>query len=332
MSTESVKIVNSFKDIKIAVLGDLMLDRYIWGQATRISQEAPVPVVLVQRENSVPGGAANVVRNILSLRGQAVPLGVVGSDSEGKALEELLTAAGTRQSGIVAIPDGSTTVKTRILAANQQVVRIDREDPSQVTGELRAAVLAQLEQAFTVGGCQALIMEDYAKGLFDRQFMADAVKIAKAHDAIVVLDPHPSHAYNIPGISLMTPNRMEAFTLAGIRETPPTGDPLHDQPLLAVGKRLCELWSCEMLLITLGAEGMLLFKEGTEPLLIPTQARRVFDVSGAGDTVTATMSLALLAGACPGEAARIANQAAGIVVGYIGTKAIEAAELLEQLA
>ncbi len=329
MSNNDSQIVRSFPELKIAVLGDLMLDRYIWGQATRISQEAPVPVVLVQRENGVPGGAANVVRNVLSLHGQAVPLGIIGNDSDGASLAKLLEEGGADGSGMVVMDGGVTTVKTRIIAGNQQVVRVDKEQPAQVTPALRKQVLERLEEALGQGGCQALIIQDYAKGLFDLDFMREAVDIARRQGVIATLDPHPAHAFNVPGLKLMTPNRMEAFALAGMTDPKPIGDPLHDAALLACGKRLRELWNPELLLITLGAEGMILFAEGqAEPLLIPTKARRVFDVSGAGDTVMATMTLALLAGAEPGQAASIANQAAGIVVGYVGTKAIEAEELL----
>ena len=325
--------VRKFAGLNVAVLGDLMLDRYTWGEATRISQEAPVPVVLVNRETAVPGGAANVVRNVFALQANALPAGLVGDDLDGRLLLEQLQDA-SADVGAVHVASGAvTTVKTRILAGNQQVVRVDREQPSQVTPELRKHVLAALERQLAAGAVDALIMEDYAKGLFDRQFMADAVALAARHHVFTTLDPHPANAFNVPGIRLMTPNRLEAFRLAGVTYLPAEGRrPLEDKPLLQVADRLMALWGPELLLITLGAGGMMLVeRNGGAPVHIPTQARQVFDVSGAGDTVMATMTLALLAGASPAEAARIANYAAGVVVGYIGTRAIRAEELLAVL-
>ncbi|MBO7741877.1 MAG: hypothetical protein J6S21_04920 [Victivallales bacterium] len=325
-------IVRSFRGREIAVLGDLMLDRYTCGHATRISQEAPVPVVLVQSQNDVPGGAANVARNILSLGGTVIPLGFAGNDADGDILVRLLADAGADTGSIASIPGGVTTVKTRVMAARQQVVRIDREYPSQITPAMRASLLEALDRKLASGNCMALIMEDYAKGVFDRDFMLAAVETASRHGVLTTLDPHPSNTFNVPGLRLMTPNRREAFTLAGIPYVSGIGDPLNDQALLNVGARLQELWNPELLLITLGSEGMLLFdRSGGRPVVIDTVAQRVFDVSGAGDTVMATMTMALAVGAAPEEAARIANQAAGIVVGYVGTRAIEADELLERL-
>ncbi len=325
--------VRRFAGLNVAVLGDLMLDRYAWGEATRISQEAPVPVVLVNRETAVPGGAANVVRNVFALQANALPAGIVGDEPDGRLLLEQLKDASADVSAVHVASGAVTTVKTRVLAGNQQVVRVDREQPAQVTPELRRHVLDALEKQLAAGAIDALIMEDYAKGLFDQQFMADAVALAAKHGVFATLDPHPAHAFNVPGIRLMTPNRLEAFRLAGVTYLPAEGRrPLEDKPLLQVADRLMELWGPELLLVTLGAGGMMLVdRNGGSPVHIPTQARQVFDVSGAGDTVMATMTLALLAGAVPAEAARLANYAAGVVVGYLGTRAIRAEELLAVL-
>ena len=295
--------IHRFSDMSVAVLGDLMLDRYVFGYATRISQEAPVPVVQVQRQNNVPGGAANVARNVLSLGGHAEVFGTTGRDVDGKILKKLLQDAGGGVTGMVCAMEAVTTVKER------------------------------LENYLAGGSCKALILEDYAKGIFTPYFMKEVVRIAQRYDVAVALDPHPTHPYDIKGLKFMTPNRLEAFALAGMPFVHGIGNPEHDLPLQRVGEELMRRWNPEMLMITLGSEGIALYsREGGKPLCIPTQARRVFDVSGAGDTVMATMTLALAAGATPEEAATIANQAAGVVVGYVGTRAIEASELLTALA
>ena len=323
-----VDYLDAFSTPSVAVLGDLMLDRYVFGHATRISQEAPVPVVQVHRQDNVPGGAANVARNVLSLGGHAEVFGTIGKDADGRILKRLLQEAGGGVAGIVCASKAVTTVKMRILASNQQVVRVDYEQSDQITASHRGALLERLEGFLSAGGCQALILEDYAKGVFTQDFMAEAVRIARRHGVMVVLDPHPAHPFDVKGLKFMTPNRMEAFALAGMPFVHGIGNPEHDLPLRRVGEALMRRWQPELLMITLGAEGIALYpRDGGKPLYVPTQARRVFDVSGAGDTVMATMTLALAAGASPEEAAVIANHAAGVVVGYVGTRAIETAEL-----
>lgn len=324
--------LNAFPKFSVAVLGDLMVDRYVFGHATRISQEAPVPVVQVQRVENVLGGAANVARNILSLGGHAEVFGTTGKDADGKVLKRLFQDAGGGVTGIVCAMDATTTVKMRILASNQQIVRVDYEQPDQITESHRGALLERLEDFLATGRCNALILEDYAKGIFTQDFMAAVVRIAQRQGVAVALDPHPTHPFDVKGLKFMTPNRMEAFALAGKPFVHGIGNPEHDLPLRRVGEELMRRWNPEFLMITLGSEGVALYpREGGKPLFIPTQARRVFDVSGAGDTVMATMTLALLAGASPEEAATIANHAAGVVVGYVGTRAIETTELREEL-
>lgn len=316
--------LDTFSSFNVAVLGDLMLDRYIWGKATRISQEAPVPVVLVSRDNAVPGGAANVARNLLSLGARALPCGMIGPDQDGRDLCCLLASAGADISCVLTDPERPTTVKTRVLAGNQQVVRIDREQSGSLAADYRRQLLDQLQQRLAQGKIQALILEDYAKGLFDQPFMQEAANLAAAYAVPVSLDPHPSHLFTVKGLQFLTPNRQEAFGLAGIPYQSGIGDPCRDAPLLEVGRRILQIWQPAFLLITLGAEGMALFRPGeSRPFHIPTVARQVFDVSGAGDTVMATMTLSLLAGAAPEESARIANAAAGVVVGLVGTAPIE---------
>ena len=327
-----LELVRGFSGVHVAVLGDLMLDRYVCGHATRISQEAPVPVVQVQHQDCVPGGAANVARNVLSLGGCAEVFGIIGKDADGKILKGLLQDAGGGVAGIVCGRKAVTTVKTRILASNQQIVRVDYEQPDQITESSREALLERLENFLAAGSCRSLILEDYAKGVFTADFMAAIVRIAKRKGVAVALDPHPTHPFDVKGLKFMTPNRMEAFALAGMPFVHGIGAPERDLPLRRVGEELMRRWEPELLMITLGSEGIALyFRDGGSPLFIPTQARRVFDVSGAGDTVMATMAVALAAGASPQEAAIIANHAAGVVVGYVGTRAIETTELCEAL-
>jgi D-beta-D-heptose 7-phosphate kinase/D-beta-D-heptose 1-phosphate adenosyltransferase len=322
-----VDLLPRLHDRRVAVVGDLMLDRYIWGRASRISQEAPVPVVHVSRESTAPGGAANVVRNILSLGGTAEAFGVTGDDQHGQTLVEQLAAAGAVVDGMLVTPDRPTTVKTRVIAGTQQVVRIDREDTSPLDRGAQDRMLERLEHRLSSGEIHAVILEDYAKGLLTRDFAERIILFARERGIPVALDPHSANAFNVRGLSLMTPNRTEAFALAGIYHRSGVLPIAEDRPLLDVGRRLRELWAPELLLITLGGDGMALFRGEQEPLHIPTRAREVFDVSGAGDTVMAACVLALAAGASPADAADLANHAAGIVVGEVGTAAVTAEEL-----
>ncbi|HOG50094.1 MAG TPA: PfkB family carbohydrate kinase [Lentisphaeria bacterium] len=326
------RYVPLFKQARVAVLGDLMLDRYVWGRATRISQEAPVPVVAVQRQSAVPGGAANVARNLRTLGAAVDVFGVIGDDLEGQELLRRLAEAEADISWVEVDSSRPTTVKTRVLAGNQQVVRIDYEQTREVAPELRRRLLNSLEKQLRSGTVQALILEDYAKGLFGRQFMRQAIALAQSYQVMVALDPHPSNNFKANGLCLMTPNRAEAFALAKVPYQSGNDDPRSDRALLRAGQRLRQTWAPEHLLVTLGAGGMALFSgEDSLPVHIPTKAKQVFDVSGAGDTVMATMVLAMLAGASLPEAAEIANHAAGVVVGLVGTAAIDADALIASI-
>ena len=324
--------IKKFSQLEIAVIGDLMLDKYIFGSATRISQEAPVPVVCVDSEKSVPGGAANVALNVLSLHAKAHVFGVIGEDAAGEELTVLLKKAGAETDGIMKVPDRATTVKTRIIASRQQVVRVDRENVTDLSKSLQQKILESLKARLETSKLHAIIMEDYAKGVFTPDFMEAIANLAKKYTVPLMLDPHPTHPFDVKGICMMTPNRQEAFALVKMPFSKETGNPLTDQPLLDVGKILKKRWACDIPVITLGGEGMLIFLEkDSEPIHIPTRAKKVFDVSGAGDTVMAAMTLALLAGATPSDAAQIANYAAGIVVGIVGTAAIDYDALLSEI-
>jgi D-beta-D-heptose 7-phosphate kinase/D-beta-D-heptose 1-phosphate adenosyltransferase len=311
---------------KILVVGDLMLDRYILGAVNRISPEAPVPVVHVHTEKAVPGGASNVALNIGSLHGRGGVAGVIGDDADGRELSSLLTSRGVSTGAALLDPGVRTTVKTRVIAERQQIVRIDWEDAFHYSPD----TLARFRQCLIeeIAEADGVIIEDYGKGVIVQEVVDTVVQAAAARKIPVGLDPKENHILDVAGITLATPNRKEAFNGAGIAETRPVADPLNDEPLLKVGEILLEKWRPELLAITLGAQGMLLLERGKAPLVVPTRAREVFDVSGAGDTVIATCVLARAAGASFVEAAEIANYAAGVVVGKLGTATCTADELL----
>ena len=322
-------IVEKFRGRRVAVVGDLMLDRYIWGKATRISQEAPVPVVAVERETSEPGGAANVMRNLATLGACPIPFGVIGTEEAGHALHALLEKLTGEMAGVIHDATRRTTLKTRVLAASQQVVRIDTEDTGPLPQPHLDSLLERLRTSIRQKAVEAVIVEDYAKGLISKQLLAEIVSLGRESGIPVMLDPHPANPANVPGLTLMTPNRAEAFALAGAYYTDGMAEIAKDEHLMRVVERLEDFWAPDYLLVTLGAHGMALFKQGTPALHVPTKAREVFDVSGAGDTVIAVFSLAYLAGATPEDAAVMANHAAGVVVGKVGTAPVYADELVQ---
>jgi len=321
-------LAEAWRGKRIAVLGDLMIDRYVWGTASRISQEAPIPVVEVKKTTTRPGGAANVLYNIASLGALPVAYGVVGDDDRGRELVQLLGDLGVETSGLIHVPGRMTTEKERIIAGNQQVVRVDREQKDAIGAETAQYLGAQLAGALAAGALDGVILEDYAKGLLTKSLCEEVVAAARKAGAPVALDPHPANVLELSGLSLMTPNHAEAFALAG-RYLTETVYPLEEDLALAeVAAHLAAHWEVENLLITLGAGGMALYRRGEAPLHVPTQAREVFDVSGAGDTVIAAYTLALAGGASPAECAVISNHAAGVVVAKVGTAPCPLAELL----
>jgi rfaE bifunctional protein kinase chain/domain len=307
---------------RVLVIGDLMLDRYIWGDATRISPEAPVPVIDVSRENWTAGGAGNVALNIASLGARCTVAGYIGADDAGRKLRQSL---GAKKIDVV-VTDGSaqTIVKTRVMVQRQQLCRIDREStpdsytPSkQSTKRLRPLIEAS----------DAVILSDYAKGLLTDEFVADITKLARAAGKFISLDPKPKRQLEFRGLDLITPNKREALQLAGIEWAPHTKFPAAE-----VCARLHELYATRYLVITLGEDGMLLSANGKILKTIPTAAREVFDVSGAGDTSLAALVLALAAGASLEDAAHFANAAAGVVVGKLGTATVTPQELKAYVA
>jgi rfaE bifunctional protein kinase chain/domain len=320
------KILSTAARARVLVVGDVMLDQFIWGSVARISPEAPVPVVEFERESFMPGGAANAARNLTALRVNTELFGTVGHDHAAKQLKELLKEQNIGCDGLLPHATRATSLKTRIVAHKQQVVRIDRETRDGLDGPLMQRLLeafkAQLKQA------DAAIICDYGKGVITQQLLNEIKTLCRARGIWLSLDPKPYHL-NLAGLSLITPNRKEAFELANIPDTTRNNNPLADENLLAAAERLHRELSPAVLLITLGELGMLLCQRDQKPFHIPTVAREVYDVSGAGDTVIATFTLAIAAGASPLEAAIISNHAAGIVVGKIGTATVTPEELLQ---
>jgi len=315
---------------RILVVGDLMLDEFIWGRVSRISPEAPVPVVEVTSESYYPGGAANAARNVRELGAAVRVSGIAGADPQGARLLELLAAAGIDTTGVLRDPSFSTTVKTRIIARHQQVTRVDRERRATLSAAQTEYILAQLEQA--IDAVDAVIVADYGKG-FLTQPLADRIgRKARAAGKILAVDPHPHTSLLWQDSTVIKPNRREAFLEAGIPPSPSVDPPLEDRPLLEAARRLQALWRPASLLITLGAQGMLLLEGDAPPRHLPAHAKDVFDVSGAGDTAISVLALALAAGATPAEAAELANHASAIVVGKLGTATVTAAELAASIA
>ncbi|HEY8241733.1 MAG TPA: PfkB family carbohydrate kinase [Kiritimatiellia bacterium] len=327
--TRAKPILKRFADQRILVVGDLMLDRYIYGHVSRISPEAPVPVVHVSHEKSMPGGASNVAANIRALGGASGVAGIMGLDAPAGELMGLLAKNGVGVGGVLELPDIKTTVKIRVIAERQQVVRIDWEDRVRYTAKTVDAFCAKL--AREVAASTGVILEDYGKGVIEQRVIDTALAAAKKAGVPIGLDPKDNHVLRLDGITVATPNRKEAFVAARAEETEPLANPLEDRPLLEVGRILLDKWKPELLVITLGPHGMILFEGEKDPKHVPTRAREVFDVSGAGDTVIATCVLALAAGATHSEAAEIANYAAGVVVGKLGTAVCSQEELVQYM-
>ena len=311
------QILNEFSGKTILIVGDVMLDEFIWGKVGRISPEAPVPIVEVINETYRLGGAANVAANIRELGGKPVPIGVVGKDETGNRLLDLLKELGI-ESFAVARDDRPTTLKTRIIAHNQQIVRADWESRQPLSPQLNLALSTAFLRYLPQAG--AVVVSDYDKGVVNRELLSTILPKAKAAGVPVFLDPKVHHADYYRPITMITPNQREAELLTGMA--------IPDQGALEdAGQKLLEKFECEYALITCGEEGMALFDHSVSHHL-PTFAREVFDVTGAGDTVIATLALAHAAGAAMEESATLANHAAGIAVGKIGTATVTREELL----
>ena len=316
------KVVGSFRKKKILIIGDLILDEFIWGDVSRISPEAPVPVVWVKRESFMPGGSCNVANNISALGGKAYLAGLIGNDMMAAVLRQELERSGIDTSGVISDDGRPTTVKTRIVAQHQQVVRIDRERIEPIHDSLLERVVDQVKKVLKE--IDAVIIEDYGKGVITPRLLKQIVPLARSLKKIIAVDPKEEHFRYYRGISLITPNLIEAsravkFTIES------------DADLDRAGKKILSMLQCDTALVTMGEKGIRVFQKGRAPKQIPTVAQEVYDVSGAGDTIIGTFTLALSSGAGTIEAARIANCAAGIVVGKLGTAVVTPDELIDKI-
>jgi D-glycero-beta-D-manno-heptose-7-phosphate kinase len=330
-------ILQRFDNARVLVIGDLILDQYIWGSVERVSPEAPVPVVWAKRRTYVPGGAANVANNIASLGGKASLLGVVGDDLQARTFMTELKARSIATSGVFVEKGRQTIMKTRIIAGHQQVVRVDWEDADPIKGETRNKLQDFIQKK--IKEFDAVIIEDYGKGLLDDFLLHVITNESRSQGKIVTVDPKEDNFEYYRGATCITPNRKEAqnaIRYLKMKDTRGEFQIYKDSLVLnsdidKAGKAILDYLQLEGLLITLGEQGMCLFEVGKKPLYIPTVAQEVFDVSGAGDTVIAAFTLCLAAGAAKKDAAYLANFAAGIVVGKLGTATTSRKELAERL-
>jgi D-beta-D-heptose 7-phosphate kinase/D-beta-D-heptose 1-phosphate adenosyltransferase len=313
-----ISFIPRFKSARIMVIGDLMVDEYIWGSVSRISPEAPVPVVSVTSESLRLGGAGNVVNNIHSLGGKLLIGGVVGNDEMGRKIVQDLHKMGIDTKGIVIEPDWITTVKTRIIAQQQQVVRYDREIVRPIRPEALKKILSLLEDR--IHELDAVLISDYGKGVVCQELVDRVRSLALGAGKIISVDPKVKNFPLFQKVTIITPNHHEAGQAAGrwIQS---------EEDLMEVGRQLLQQLQCNAILITQGEKGMTLFQDSGEITNIPTMAQEVFDVTGAGDTVISVLTLALAVGADPKQAAVLSNCAAGIVVGEVGTATLKASEL-----
>ena len=314
-------LFKKFSKTGVLVIGDLMVDQYIWGNVKRISPEAPVPVVEVTKEDLLLGGAANVAHNIQSLGGKVFIAGTIGSDDTGKLLTNKLTEKGFNTEGIIIDSERPTTVKTRVIAHSQQVVRFDREVKSDISRSTSSLLLEYVESCLPK--IKGIIISDYCKGLITKSLINKIIKVTKSK-VFIATDPKIGHFNYYKNLSLLTPNLNEASFGSGI-------DIKDEKTLIDAGRELIKKLNCKSLIITRGDEGMTIFEKNNRITHIPTCAREVYDVSGAGDTVISTLTLCHAAGLSLKEAAVVANHAAGIVVGKMGTAVTNQEEILKSM-
>jgi D-glycero-beta-D-manno-heptose-7-phosphate kinase len=311
-------LLERFPGKRIAVVGDLMLDRYYWGAVRRVSPEAPVPVVEVESESVRLGGAANVANNIRSLGGMPVVVGIIGNDHIGTVLSDLVRDAGFDGSGLIVDASRPTTVKTRVIAQGQHVVRIDNESKSPCSAQLRKQLVDIIRTR--ISSLDGIIIEDYNKGVVSKEVIDDVIALARQHKKIITVDPKFDNFLEYKQVTVFKPNRREAEEVLG-------GRLRTVQDVERAGKRLLEMLGAENVLLTRGEDGMSLFEAGGKVLHLPSAATNVQDVSGAGDTVISTLTMALASGANIREACMLANCASGVVVGAIGIVPITPDEL-----
>ena len=314
--------IDQFKQIRVLVIGDLMIDEYLWGSVDRISPEAPVPVVCIETESQTLGGAGNVINNLTAMGATVFPIGTAGTGKAGLMIYEKLTELGVETEGIVSEPDRPTTRKTRVIASNQQVLRIDKEIKTQITDSTLEKLMVIIGKK--MGDVDVVIISDYDKGLVTKQLVEKTVALAQDHNLLTLADPKSLSFLKYAGVSVITPNKKEAALAANM-------EILTQEDLFVAGKKLMDQAGIDRLLITCGKDGMALFEKGTPPRVIASKARQVFDVSGAGDTVISLLGLGLATGASFHDAAMVANVAAGIVVAKVGTATASLGELKHAL-
>lgn len=313
-----LSMVNDFKKKRILVIGDVMLDEYVWGSATRISPEAPVPVVEVQNRTFNPGGAANTVSNILALGAKASLLGLVGRDRNAKLLKSILDESGINTDLLMPVGGRPTTTKVRIVAQGQQVMRADQEDASPASPALAKQMLKKVESV--IGKIDGVAVSDYCKGVINPAFMAGLLPMVRERNIPICVDIKPVNMPLFKGVSLVKPNRVEAEALTGIKIR-------DEESLREAGGTLLRIMGAGVVVITLGADGMAVFGSGYEILHIPSVSTQVYDVTGAGDTVLSSLALSMSCGHDISDAVHLANFAAGLVVRKRGTATVSAEEL-----
>ena len=316
-------IFENFRGKRVAVLGDLMLDKYVWGSVSRISPEAPVPVLEVESESARLGGAANVANNIRSLGAEPILFGIIGDDEAGEKVTHILQEMSLAKEGIIKIAERPTTVKTRVIAHSQHVVRLDREVRGDIDERTAAHIIDILESLRL--DIDAIILEDYNKGMLTKDLIKEVISFALKHDKVVSVDPKQNNFFEYRNVTVFKPNRKEAENALRLPIS-------SDDEALVAAKELSRQLRCENVLLTRGEKGMTLFSKDENCAHLPTKARKVADVSGAGDTVISAFTVALVAGATVVEAAAIANHAGGIVCGEVGIAPVDKDKLFDEVA
>ncbi len=315
--------IDDFTKVKVLVIGDLMIDEYLWGSVDRISPEAPVPVVSVQKESHALGGAGNVIHNLVAMGAKVTAIGTAGTGKAGQMIFEKLEDLGIETDGVISEPQRPTTRKTRVIASNQQVLRIDKEIKKNINADTLEKLGKIIESK--ISNASLVIISDYDKGLVTRELVQKIVTLAEKYNILTLADPKSLNFSKYERVSILTPNKKEASLAANM-------DIKTEKDLFDAGWKIMDQVKLERLLLTCGKDGMVLFEKGREPYTIESKARQVFDVSGAGDTVISLLGLGLATGGTFKQSASIANVAAGIVVAKIGTATASIDELKRALS
>jgi rfaE bifunctional protein kinase chain/domain len=310
-------MLETFSDVKVLIIGDVMLDRYCWGSVNRISPEAPVPVVKLEKTEVTLGGAANVAANVVGLGAKAFLIGIIGTDDEAKEFPKFLREKGISSNNLIGFSNRQTTVKTRIVAHNQHIVRVDQEISTEISGIEEALVWSKIKEIFDEA--DIIIVSDYGKGLLTNTLLVQIIALANEKNKPILVDPKGKDYSKYRGSTLLTPNKREAYQATSIEN------------IENAGEHLINNLDLKALLITQGEDGMTLFENNRKPCKLNALARKVYDVTGAGDTVIATLAVAMASGFSLPESANLANIAAGFVVEKVGTTSIDIEELREAL-